>query len=61
MLQTVPISFSLVDLSLPDGNGIDFIENLRQTMRSHLFWSSRHGYAGNYFKKQYRQVQRVIF
>ena len=27
MLQQYPISFSLVDLGLPDGNGIDFIEN----------------------------------
>jgi len=31
MLKQYPISFSLVDLGLPDGNGIDFIENLRQT------------------------------
>ena len=31
MLQEYPISFSLVDLGLPDGNGIDFIENLRQS------------------------------
>ncbi|MFM6905941.1 MAG: LuxR C-terminal-related transcriptional regulator [Acinetobacter tjernbergiae] len=29
-IQHSPISFALVDLSLPDGNGIGFIENLRQ-------------------------------
>ncbi len=31
MLKHYPISFSLVDLGLPDGNGIEFIENLRKT------------------------------
>ncbi|NNP69496.1 response regulator transcription factor [Acinetobacter sp. Ac_5812] len=29
-LQQSPISFALVDLGLPDGNGTDFIEKLRQ-------------------------------
>ncbi|WP_032864830.1 response regulator transcription factor [Acinetobacter higginsii] len=30
ILKQSPISFALVDLGLPDGNGIDFIESLRQ-------------------------------
>ncbi|VXA55391.1 conserved hypothetical protein [Acinetobacter proteolyticus] len=30
VLKQSPISFALVDLGLPDGNGIDFIESLRQ-------------------------------
>jgi len=30
ILKEQPISFALVDLGLPDGNGLDFIESLRQ-------------------------------
>ena len=42
-LADAPVALALVDLGLPDGNGIELIAELRAPIRRWASWSSRPG------------------